>query len=76
MSESAGITVFIVIIIALFLFIGAIWWKIKKKMLGAMTDILNADQQRAAEVIVLQEAKKKMTEQDQGEPEDPEPIPE
>ena len=82
MSDTFSLVVVIGVLIALFLFIGAIWWKIRKGsgsatiMLGAMHNFLNEDQQRAAEVITLQEQKKKMGEQESGEPDEPEPMPE
>ena len=80
MSDTFTIAVLIGTLVFLVLFIFAIWRKIRNRsgsatmMLGSMNNILNEDQQRAAEVIVLQEAQQKMVEQDAREPEEPEPL--
>ncbi|MFC1628237.1 hypothetical protein ACFL3H_03890 [Gemmatimonadota bacterium] len=74
MTDTFTIALLIGTLLVLILFIAAIWRKIRNRsgsatmMLGAAHNILNEDQQRAAEVIVLQEAQQKMVEQDTREP--------
>ena len=76
MTDTFTIAVLVGTLVVLVLFIFAIWRKIRNRsgsatiMLGSMNNILNEDQQRAAEVIVLQEAQQKMVEQDSREPEE------
>ena len=79
-SDTLGIAVALGIAIILFLFLAAMYRKIRNRsgsatmMLGAVHNFLNEDQQRAAEVIVQREARKKMGGQKSNEPEEPEPL--
>ena len=77
MNDTFSIAVALGTIVVMLLFIFAIWRKIRNKsgsatmMLGATFELLNEDQQRAAEVIIQKEQQRKMEEQEQGEPEEP-----
>lgn len=77
MTDAAGIVILLGFILAVFFICAGIYRKVKKRsgsatiLLGATHDILNEDLQRAAEVIVEREAKKKMGEEESGEPEEP-----
>ncbi|MFC1500474.1 hypothetical protein ACFL6T_05605 [Candidatus Zixiibacteriota bacterium] len=80
MTDTFSMAVAIGTVALLLIFILAIWKRIRNRsgsatmMLGSMHNILNEDQQKAAEVIILKEAQQKMVEQDSREPEAPEPL--
>lgn len=77
MTDAAAIAVLAGSLFFLFLVCFVMYRKIKNKsgsatiLLGSMHNFLNEDLQRAAEVIVEREAKKKMGEEESGEPEEP-----
>ena len=78
--DTFTIAVLIGTLVVLILFFAAIWRKIRNRsgsatmMLGAVHNFLNEDQQRAAEVIVQREARKKVGGQKSNEPGEPEPL--